>query len=394
MKKLLVCLLTAALAETPLCAPAPPPAGDVFGWELPRLLAIDSIEFPKRLVRSRSYGRVVAEVQLRRDGERQALNFTLVENGELSRWAEKILISAKFSPARLDGSPVAARVPIHVVFVPDSDGEDRHIEIWYPTDSAAYQLALIDHFLLINESLAPVLIRSGSFDWVEERNTEGGVVTFEVFVHKDGSREEGKLIASPGAAFTRHALAAALDMQILPPRFQRRGYGCWTRVLAGFTSDWTYPTRPVDRALEPYRGWPAPVVAPVGAAFVIPPLVMGLWSDTMQYDRPLLARASQLVLGLPIYSARVDTSGRVVEWFRARDAEPELLAADFEYLSWATRPTAESEASLGMISLPDLARLSGDELERLLPYLRFAPARDMRGRPIAWWVTLTPSLFR
>ncbi len=394
MKKLLVCLLWAALADTPLAAPAPPPAGDVYGWEVPRLLKIDTIDFPQRLVRSRSYGRVVAELQLRRDGERQDLTFTLVENGELVRWAEKILLSAKFSPAKLDGSPVAARVPVHVVFHPETDTQARRIEVWYPTDSSRYQNALLDHFLLINEGLSPLLLRSGSFDWVEERGSEGGVVRFEVFVQKDGSREEGKLISSPGAAFTRHALAAALDLQVLPPRFQRRGYGCWIRVLAGFTPEWLYPTQPVDRALAPYRGWPAPVVAPVCAAYVIPPQLMGVWSDTMDYNRALLDRASQLVLGLPIYNAHVDTAGRVVEWFRARDAEAELLATDFEYLSWASRTSGENGAALGPLSLPDLARISGDELERVIPHLRFSPARDTRGHRVDLWVTLTPSLFR
>jgi hypothetical protein len=394
MKKLLVCLVVAALAETPLAAPAPPPVGDIYGWELPRILAIDSIDFPKRLVRNRSYGRVVAEVQLRRDGERQDLEFTYVENGELLRWAEKIITSAKFSAARLDGSPVAARVPIHVAFFPETDRRERRIEVWYPTDSADYQSALVDHFLLINNSLAPLLIRSGSFDWVEARESDGGVVTFEVYVQKDGSRERGKLIASPGDAFTRHALAAALDMQILPPRYQRRGYGCWTRVLAGFCPDWDYPTLPVDRALEPYRGWPAPVVAPVGSAYAIPPQVEGLWSDTMLYNQALLNRASELVLGLPLYNARVDTTGHVVEWFRARPAEDELLATDWEYLSWATHLSTESGPSMDAMSLSELARLAGDELERLLPHLRFRPARDARGHRIAMWVTLSPSLFR
>lgn len=394
MNKLLVCLLLAALADTSLASPAPPPAGDMYGWELPRLISIDTIDFPKRLVRNRAYGRVVAEVHLRRDGERQSLHFTLVENRELLRWAEKILTTAKFSPAWLDGSPTAARVPVHVVFVPDMDGEARHIEIWYPTDSANYQSALLDHFLLVNESLAPVLIRSGSYDWVEERESEGGVVTFQVYLHKDGSREDGKLIASPSAALTRHALAAALDMQILPPRFQRHGYGCWTRVLACFTPDWSYPTLPVDRAAEPYRGWPAPVVGPVGGPKVIPPQVMGMWSDTIQVNRALLMRASQLVLGLPIYSALVDTAGHVVEWFRSRDAEPELLSTDFEYLSWATRLSEVSDESLSALSLSELARLSGDELERLLPNVRFSPARDVAGHAITWWVSLTPAIFR
>lgn len=394
MKKLLVCLLVAVLADTPLAAPAPPPAGDVFGWELPRLLSIDSIEFPKRLVRNRAYGRVTAEIQLRRDGERQQIDYTYVENGELVRWADKIFTSAKFAPARLDGSPVAARVPMHVIFRPESEGRKPRIEIWYPTDTADYQVALLDQFLLINQSLAPVLIRCGSFDWLEDRRSQGGVVTFEVYVHKDGSREQGRLIESPGDAFTRDALAAALDLKILPARFQRRGYGCWTRVLVGFCRDWSYPTQPVDRAAVPYRGWPAPVVAPAGALPVIPPQVVGLASDTIVYNERLLRRASELVLGLPIYNALVDTSGHVVEWFRARAFEEELLATDWEYLSWASHLPAESGEPLGDISLTDLARLSGDELERLLPHLQFAPARNSRGERIAMWVTLTPALFR
>jgi hypothetical protein len=394
MKKLLVCLLVAALADTPLAAPAPPPVGDVYGWELPRILSIDSLEFPKRLIRNHSYGRVVAEIQLNRDGEQQDVAYTYIENGELVRWAEKIVTSARFSPARLDGSQVAARVPMHVVFYPEAVGQKRHIEVWYPTDSTVYQGALLEHFLLINQSLAPLLIRAGAFDWVESRQDKGGVVTFEVYVQKDGSREEGRLVESPGDAFTRQALAAALEMQILPPRYQRRGYGCWTRVLAGFCSDWDYPTRPVDRASELYRGWPAPVVAPVGAALFIPPQVAGLVSDTVVYNELLLKRASELVLGLPIYNARVDTSGRVTEWFRAREFENELLAADWEYLYWATRVTDEGGAPLGQISLPELARLAGNELEHILPALRFTPARTTTGDKIAMWVTITPSLFR
>lgn len=394
MKKLLVCLLCAALADTPLAAPAPPPAGDIYGWELPRILSIDTIEFPKRLVRSRSYGRVVAEVELNRDGERQQIEYTYVDNGELVRWAEKIITSAKFSAARLDGSPVACRVPMHVVFSPETEGQERQIEVWYPTDSAMYQSALLEHFLQINESLAPLLIRVGSFDWVEERQSEGGVVIFEVYVQKDGSREEGRLVQSPGDSFARQALAAALEMQILPPRYQRRGYGCWTRVLAGFCRDWSYPTRPVDRAREHYRGWPAPVVAPVGAALFIPPQVAGLVSDTISYNKVLLRRASELVLGLPMYNAMVDTSGRVVEWFRVREYSNELLSADWEYLSWATRVLQEDAGTLGTITLAELARLAGDELEKILPFLKFTPALAPSGGKVAMWVTLTPALFR
>lgn len=394
MKKLLVCLLFAAPVHAPLAAPAPPPAGDVFGWELPRVVSIDTIEFPRRLVRNRSYGRVVVEIQLKRDGQVQGVEYTYVENGELVRWAEKIITSAQFTAARLDGSPMPARVPMHVVFYPETNGHERHIEVWYPTDSTFYQAALLEHFLLINGSLAPLLIRAGSFDWVEPRERPGGLVTFEVYVQKDGSREQGRLVDSPGDSFTRQALAAALEMQILPPRFKRQGYGCWIRVLAGFCEDWSYPTRPVDRTSQPYRGWPSPVVTAVGAALFIPPQVQGLTSDTLLYNDLLLRRASELVLGLPVYNARVDTGGHVTEWFLARPYERELLATDWEYLSWATRVPAEGGESLGAISLPDLARLSGNELERILPHLQFTAGRNRAGDKVPVWVTLTPSLFR
>ena len=355
---------------------------------------MDTIDFPRRLIRNRSYGRVVAEIHVRHDGEQMEIDFTHVENGDLVRWAEKILKSARFTPAKLDGSPVASRIPVHVVFYPKEKSRKERIEVWYPADSATYQPALIEHFLLINEALAPLLIRVGSYDWVEEKSAPGGMVIFEVYVHKDGAREEGHLIASPGDVFTRQALASVLEMQILPSRYRGQGYGCWARVLVGFTPEWTFPTLPVDRALQPYRGWPAPVVAPVGAAPFIPPLFTSIDLDSTLYDRALLSRAAELVLGLPIYNAHVDTTGHVVSWIKARDVESDKLATDWEYLSWGTDFLQRESASLGVMSLAELARLSADELESILPHLRYSPGRDATGRKVDMWITVTPALLR
>jgi hypothetical protein len=394
MRKALLCLLLATFTQNLNAAPKPPPPHDLFGWELPGLVSFDSIEFPRRLIRNRSYGRVVAEIHLHRDGEQIEIDFTHIENGDLTRWAEKILKSARFTPAKLDGSPVASRVPVHVVFYAKDDTRKERIEIWYPSDSSTYQAALIEHFLLINESLAPLLIRVGSYDWVEEKSAPGGMVIFEVYVHKDGAREEGRLIYSPGDVFTRQALASVLEMQILPSRYRRQGYGCWTRVLVGFTPEWTFPTLPVDRALQPYRGWPAPVVAAVGAAPFVPPLLKSIDLDSSVYNRALLSRAAELVHGLPLYNVLVDTSGRVVSWFKARDVESDKLATDWEYLSWGTDFLQRESASLGAMSLPELARLSADELESILPYLRFSPGRDATGNRVDMWIALTPALLR
>jgi hypothetical protein len=387
-----LCLLV-VLTGTGLAAPRPPAPGDVYGWELPRLTAIDTIDFPRRLVRNRSYGRVVAEISLRRDGEQLDLDYTFVENGDLTRWADKILKSARFSPALLDGSPRAARMPVYVSFLPESDDLPPRYEVWLPTDSAHYQPCLQAHYLAINEGLAPLLIRSGTYG----RSTieTDGTAVFEVYVLKDGSREEGRLIHSPSDEHTRDALAALVGMQILPARFKRRGYGCWTRVIVGFCSDWTYPSQPVDLAIAPYRGSPAPVVAPVGASTYIPPQFIAVGADAESVDSGLLARASELVSGHALFSVRVDTNGSVAEWFRARPTDPDALTTDFEYLSYSTRlEDFEERADVSALSLHELARLAADELERLMPFLVFSPGRDASGRRVAMWIAVTPALFR
>jgi hypothetical protein len=392
MSKRALIPIFAVLVGSTHAAPPSPSQGDLHGWELPRLESIDTIDFPRRLVRNRSYGRVVAEVHLLRDGTRQDIDFTFVENGDLVRWAEKILRSAKFSPARLDGSPRAARLPVHLLFIPAQDGRPARYEFWLPTDSAYYQPCLHAHFLYVNETLPPLLLRVGSYDRVT--GSEDGVVAFEVYVQKDGSREQGRLITAPGDETARQALTALVEMQILPARFRTKSYGSWTRVAVGFCPDWSFPTRTIDRSIVSYRGWPAPVVLPVAATFMIPPQFRRVATDSAGYDAGILQRATELIFGHAIFGARVDTNGSVAEWFRVRPADPEALATDWEYLSYVTRLSERSGVSLASISLPELARIAATEMEKIMSHLRFSPARDERGHKIDAWIAVTPAIFR
>jgi hypothetical protein len=338
---------------------------------------------------------VVAEINLWRDGSRREIEFTYVQNGDLTRWAEKILKSAQFSAAKLDGSPLASRLPVHVVFLPKEVDLPARYEVWLPTDSANYQACLLAHFLAINESLAPVLVRAGAYDYPSEAAGGGGVIAFEVYVNKDGSREEGRLVYTLGDEFTRQALVSAVELQILPARYRSRGFGSWLRVMVGFCPDWTYPTQPIDRTTAPYRGWPAPVVTPVALPPALPPQFVGVDADPESYDYGLLNRASEFVFGHAIFAARIDTLGQVVEWVKARPEDPDGLKTDWEYLSYATSlMDRDSVMPLGSISVSDLARLAAAEIESILPALRFLPGHDITGRKVEMWVAVTPEIFR
>lgn len=375
--------------------PLHPSANDVFGWQLPHLISIDTIKFPRRLVRNRSYGRVVVEIILSRNGSQQDIKFTHIDNGDLKRWAVKILKSAKFEAGRLDGSPLSCRVPAHVVFSAKSENSPARYEVWLPSDSANYRPSLLDHFLEINNGLAPILARAGSYSPLGVPEPALGTVSFEVYVNKDGSREEGRVIHSPHPDLTRSALTALVGLQILPPRYRNRGYGCWTRVLVGFCADWEYPTQPVERTQASYRGWPAPTVVPVITLGQIAPQFMRVDSPPESFDSELMKLSSNLVQGHALYYARIDTSGAVAEWFQARGVNKETVRTDFEYLlyvsSMMSEPVSEQLAGLNYV---ERARLSAQDLESIMPYLIFSPARNILGHRIEMWVLVTPAIFR
>jgi hypothetical protein len=186
-----------------------------------------------------------------------------------------------------------------------------------------------------------------------------------------------------------------VELQILPPRYRNRGYGCWTRVIVGFCADWEYPTRPVDRAKSSYRGWPAPVVAPVVNSGVIPPQFREVSSFSGSFNRDLLRLASSLVQGHALFCARIDTSGAVAEWFKARNVDEGAIRTDFEYLSYTSALLGEAPPEeLRSMNFTDRARLSAEELESIMPYLLFAPARNAAGDKIDMWVLVTPAIFR
>lgn len=375
--------------------PPQPKAEDVYGWQPPHVISIDTIKFPRRLVRNRSYGRVVAEISLSRNGSQQKIEFTQVDNGDLKRWATKILQSARFTAGQLDGSPLACRVPVHVVFMAATNGSPARYEVWLPSDSANYRQCLLDHFLEINDGLAPILARAGSYSRAGVPDFALGVVSFEVYVSKDGSREEGRVIYSPDAELTRNALTALVELQILPPRFRNRGYGCWTRVVVGFCADWEYPTRPVDQAKSSYRGWPAPSVVPVINSGQIPPQFIEVSNPPDNFSSDLLELSSGLVQGHALFCARIDTSGAVAEWFRARDVNADAIKTDYEYLLYASSLTNKAvPENLTGLSYLDRARLSAQDLEKIIPFLKFAPARDIEGDRIEMWVLVTPAIFR
>lgn len=389
MAKLSVVLLMCGLAACgALAAPPPPEPDDVYGWRLPRPTYIDTIEFPPRLIKNRSYGRVVAEISLHRDGAQEKLEFTLIENGDLTRWAEKLLTSVKFSPALLDGSPQVCRVPAHVVFLPENGRRTPHYEIWLPGDSGNHARGLIAHFLAINRSLPPVLLRAGAY--AVNPDTASGLVAFQVYVLKDGSREEGRVVYSDADEHTREALTALVDMRILPPRFSKLSYGCWVRILLGYYAGMEYPTRPIDLATEAYEGWPAPALAPVGARLGIAPLFQSILGDG--YDPGILSVAASIAFGHALFYAHVDTLGHVTEWFRARPPEAELIAVDHEYsLFRSPRATTSASGSIGSLTLIELAWLASAELEKVIPKLRFSPARDSTGAKREEWVIITPA---
>jgi hypothetical protein len=395
MNRLVFVVLLGAFAGVVRAAPPPPTPGDVYGWELPKLVSIDTIEFPKRLVRNRSYGRVVAEISLRRDGVRQDIVYTHVDNGDLTRWAAKILESATFTAAGLDGSPLPCRLPAHVLFAKAEGDRPPHYEVWLPGDDATHGRCLEDHFLAINNAIPPLLLRAGIYDRAPDMRDREGMVLFEVHVNRDGSREEGRLVESPGDDFARQALSAMVDLQILPPRFRGSSYGSWVRIQVGFFDDWRYPSRAVDRDKGPYRGWPAPVISPVGGSGVVPPLFQSVDLTPADYNRALLLQAGAIVSGHAIYCARVDTLGRVAEWVEARPVEEELLRTDAEYAGYGRPPDADSLlGTLRSYSSSELARLAGVELERILPHMVFTPARAADGRPLEMWVAVTPAIFR
>jgi len=395
MGKFALIVLSCLLVRAASAAPPPPVPGDLYGWELPKLVAIDSIDFPKRLVRNRSYGRVVAEISLRRDGTRQSIEYTQVDNGDLLRWAEKILESASFTPARLDGSPLACRLPAHVLFLKAEGGKPARNEVWLPGDETDHSLCLAGHFLAVNEALPPLLLRAGTYDRTGDTRARQGAVTFQVRVNKDGSREEGRIVASSGDDFARFGLPAMVELQILPPRFRGASYGAWVRIQVGFFDDWSYPTRPVDRHLGPYLGWPAPVISPVGAGDVVPPQFQGVNVPKGNYDLTLLRRAGSIVSGHALFCVRVDTQGAVSEWTRARGIEPDLLRTDGEYSQYGLPTHPDSVAAMaGVYTTVQLAREAASEIEKILPYLLFLPARAPDGTKLSMWVTVTPAIFR
>jgi len=393
MRKLLH--LCAVLVGTASAAPPLPAPDDLYGWELPKLVSIDTIDFPRRLKRNRSFGRVVAEIKLRYDGSIDGIHFAYVENGDLARWAEKILETAKFTPARLDGSQQACRLPAHVLFLPKDDTHADRYEIWLPTDTTDYRSSLRDHFLMANHCLPPLLIRVGSYAYPPIEDTTSGTVVFEVYVNKDGSRTEGRLISSPGDEYTREALAAMLDMRILPPRFRNVSYGCWVRILIGFFPDWELPTRPVNISKEPYTGWPAPALAAVGTRIAFNPVYQRVDTGVSAASLAAVRRAADIVYGQAAFCAKVNTRGKVVEWFPTRPVDPLLLASDTEYSRYKSAGLFHGQTGAEtdrLLPMPDIATLAATEMENIIPYMYFLPARDRQGRPVERWVTITTAL--
>lgn len=380
-----------------MAAPPVPTPGDLFGWELPHLESIDTIPFPRRLKRNRSFGRVVAELKLRYDGSQEGIEFAYVQNRDLLRWAEKILASATFAPARLDGSPQTCRLPAHVLFLPKDDSGPERYEVWLPTDTANYTTALRHHFLAANQCVPPLLLRASSFDRPAGDSVGNGTVVFEVYVNKDGSREEGRVVASPGDAYTREALAAMVDMRILPPRFRNASYGCWTRIVLGFYDDWDYPTRGVDLATEPYLGWPAPVITSVGAQIEHPPLFQSVDTTDQSFDFDMIRLAGNIVYGQATFTLLVDTAGQVQDWLRSRPVDLDALAMDAEYSEYKFPGSVFGDTTSNtddFYTMPDLAAVAAADMENVIPYLKFLPGRDRDGHLHNIWITITPAILR
>jgi len=151
----------------------------------------------------------------------------------------------------------------------------------------------------------------------------------------------------------------------------------------------------VDRYIAPYLGWPAPVIGPAGAGGDIPPQFQRVDLPDDEYDLTLLQQAGSLVLGHAIYCAHVDTTGRVVEWVRARPMEQELLGTDSDYSQFGlpTIPDGKSSPARVYTTL-QLARDAAAELEQVLPHMLFLPARAPDGTKLSMWVAVTPAVFR
>ena len=176
---------------------------------------------------------------------------------------------------------------------------------------------------------------------------------------------------------------------------RNRGYGCWTRVLVGFCSDWEYPTKPVERAVTSYRGWPSPTVVPVITQGQITPQFVRVASLPKSFDLDLLKLSSSIVQGHALFYARIDTSGGVAEWFRARGVHKESVRTDFEYLLYTSSRMNEAvPKEYAGLTYIDRARLSAQDLENIMPYLIFSPARDILGNRIEMWMLITPAIFR
>ena len=272
MMKRAICWLFATLTCTAAAAPPPPAPGNLFGWELPRLQSIDTISFPRRLVRSRSYGRVVAEIHLWRDGSQREIDFTLRAERRPHTLGRKDPEEHEFSPAKLDGSPLASRLPVHVVFLPEDGRSSTPLR-----GMAAHRLDQL-----------PVM-PAGPLPGDQRKPGPGARARGCVRLPErgDGARSRHRVrslceqgwLARRGTSHLHggrriHTAGAGLRRGVAdPPRAipeQRlRMHGC--------ASWWAFSTTgpiPRGRSIAPcesYRGWPAPVVTPVALLPVYPP---------------------------------------------------------------------------------------------------------------------------
>ncbi len=109
-------LVVATLAAA--CATSAPPPGDArecAGFVPPAQVAPGSVPFPPSFAAANVGGEVTDEIVVGRDGSVRQVRFVPANNALFAPFAEEILRRSRFTPASIEGNPVAARVQIVTV---------------------------------------------------------------------------------------------------------------------------------------------------------------------------------------------------------------------------------------------------------------------------------------
>jgi TonB family protein len=259
----------------------------------------------------------------------------------------------RFTPAAIDGRPVAVRVNLPIQWQPAEAGSAG--------DARVYELAEVDEPPLPRNAEAIAGRMAQLYPpWLREAG-QGGTVTLRLRVDPTGAVADAQVTRSTNPQLDPPSLHVARELLFTPARVEGRPVSVWTEVPLQWET---------ESAAEP-AATAEPAAAPAAPAVRKPPVADSTGSyeldgvEEMPRAINIATLQRELMRLYPEHLRNTGWSGQVHVRFRV--------------------------SATGEISEPFVVRSSNADFNeasvRAVRHLRFYPAR-LAGRPVAVWVDL------